>query len=126
MATKGPSNQYDNTRGGAPHKPTKHINYKYANEFDKSKLNGHYKKHKKEFHVRSKEQYEAKAIEFANKIDHRNCRSVIDRDSTTYKYNIKTREFVMVTKNGIITTYHYKDRFDYVNKEGKRVWVEIN
>lgn len=43
-----------------------------------------------------------------------------------FKYNNKTREFVMVTKNGIITTYHYKDRFDYVNKEGKRVWVEIN
>ena len=126
MATKGPSNQYDNTRGGVAHKPTKHINYKYAKEFDKSTLNDHYKDHKKEFHVKSKEQYEAKAIKFANKIDHRNCKSVIDKEGTTFKYNTKTREFVMVTKNGVIKTYHHKDKFDYVNKKGERIWVEIN
>ena len=126
MATKGQSNQYDNTRGGAAHKPTKHINYKYAREFNKTTLKTHFKNHHKEFNVKTEEEYERKAIRFANKIDHQNCKSVIDKEGTTFKYNIRTNEFVMVTKDGIIQTYHHKDRFDYINKKGEKKWVEIN
>ncbi len=126
MATKGQSNQYDNTKGGAPHRATRHINYKYAKEFNKATLKNHFDNHHKEFHVKSEKDYERKAIRFANKIDYRNCKSVVDKDGTTYKYNIKTREYVMVTKTGIIETYHHKDKFDYVNKKGDRVCVRIN
>ncbi len=126
MATKGQSNQYDNTRGGAIHKPTKHINYKYARVFNKSTLKTHFDSHGKDFHVKTDKEYERKAIRFANKIDHRYCKSVIDKHGTTFKYNIRTKEFVMVRKDGIILTYHHKDRFDYINKKGEKVWVEIN
>lgn len=125
MSTKGKSNQYSNTRGSAPHKPTKHINFKYAKRFNKSTLSSHYDSHHKEFQVKSKKAYEQKAIKFANKIDHRNCKSVVDRNGTTLKYNVKTREFVMVRQDGTILTYHHKDRFDYIDSKGERVWVKI-
>ena len=123
MSTKGQSNQYDNTRGGAYHKPTKSINFAYAKDFNKNTLKVHYKNHRKEFHVNSQEDYKNMAIKFANKIDHRNCKSVVDKNGITYKYNVKTKEFVMVSKSGKILTYHHKNRFDYTNKKGEKIWV---
>ena len=126
MSTKGKTNLYGHTKGSNKNNPSRKINFKYAKKFNCYTLHTHLKYHKKEFNTKYKEEYEARAIKFANKIDHYHCKSLVDYQGTTFKYNIKTKEFVMVTKDGVIITYHHKDKFYYYTKKGEKIWVNIN
>ena len=126
MATKGASFRYGNTRG-ANHRgeSTKDINYAWAKDFNRGKLEQHFKDHAKEFGCRTKEEYLAKALRFANTIDNINFKSVVDKKGTTYKYNPKTRELVEVTKKGYIVSYRHYGKTDwYIDKKGVKQWLK--
>lgn len=129
MATKGPSNRYGNSRGGVNGQPSKFINYEFAKSFMPHDLKGHSERHKDDTKAEGKDDYVNRAIKFANNVDKKNCKSVIDQNGTTYKYNTKTKELVIVNKNGIIVSYYVvSDRrggFEYVNKEGVKKWVKV-
>lgn len=123
--TKGPSNRYGNTRGSRGiGKPSEHINFAWAREFDKSTLDYHSLKHKSNFGTSNKNEYSAKAISFANTVDRKNCISFVDKYGNTYKYNKKTNEFAIIRKSGIVKTYFKPDRgINYyldLKKERKR------
>ena len=67
MATKGASNRYGNTKGSNHQgRPTEHINYAWAKDFNRGGLDRHFNDHGKEFGCKSKEEYAAKALKFAN------------------------------------------------------------
>ena len=91
MSTKGASNRYGNT-SGSNHRgmPTKHINYAYAKAFNEKGLKRHFKVHGVELGFKTKEAYEAKAIEFANRVNRERYESVVDYQGTTYKFDRKT------------------------------------
>ncbi len=126
MATKGASNRYGNTKGSNHQgRPTEHTNYAWAKDFNRGGLERHFKNHGKEFGCKSKEEYSAKALKFANTIDRENCKSVVDRNGTTYKYNPKTNVLVEVTKDGYIVSYrHYGSTFWYETKKGVKEWIK--
>lgn len=105
MSTKGASRRFHGTRGSKYQHPTKKINYPYAKGFNKSTLNSHFYRHGEQMGCKTKEQYEAKAVKFANKVNRRNCESFVDERGTTYKYNKSTNEFAIITKNGVVKTY---------------------
>lgn len=113
MSTKGPSNRYDNTRGGKKCKFSKNIAFPWAKDFVKTKKSKHFKEHGKETSSDTLESYIAHAVKFANTIDKKNCVSFIDNNDTTYKYNVKTNEMVLVTKDGFVITY-FKPKDGYV------------
>lgn len=129
MATKGPSNRYGNSRGGVNGKPSKYINFEYAKSFMPHDLSGHKERHKDVSKAIDKYDYANRAIKFANTVDKKNCKSVVDRNGTTYKYNIKTRELVIVNKKGMIISYYvvsdHRGGFEYYNKEGVKKWVKV-
>ena len=88
-------------------------------------LNNHYEKHKNEFNSKSKESYKQKAIKFANTVDQKNCKAYVDINGTTYKYNVKSKELVIVNKKGtIITYYKVKNGFEYIDKKGVKRWIK--
>lgn len=90
MSTKGASNRYGNTRGSRGQgEPTEDINYAWARAFNKKGLEGHFSRHGQEFNFNSKEQYAAHAVKFANHIDRKKYKSVVDWHKTTYKYDPK-------------------------------------
>ncbi len=129
MPTKGPSLRYGNTNG-AHHRgdATKNINYAWAKDFNRGGLVKHFKDHGKEFDAETKEEYAAKAIHFANQIDRKNYRSVVDYKKTTYKYNPYNGELVIVSKDGYIISYYRIDKkFTYQQKKEKEVtiWIKI-
>lgn len=127
MSTKGPSNRYGNTKG-SNHKgeATENINYQWAKDFNKGGLDAHFLKHGKEVGARSKEEYAAKAVHFANTIDRISCKSVVDYKGTTYKYNIKNRIIVEVSKDGYVISYrHLGKKFWYSPKKGFKQWIKI-
>lgn len=127
MSTKGPSVKYGNTNG-SNHRglPTKHIGYAWAKEFNRGGLKRHFKKHGSEFNAATEEEYEAKALHFANKVDRTHFKSVIDYKGTTYKYDPRDSKLVIVTKEGIVVTYHHTgDKFKYRPQKGKEVTVWI-
>ncbi len=105
MATKGASNRYGNTRGGHNGKPTQHIGYAWAKDFNKNTLLDHFSRHGLQVNAPTKESYAAKAVKFANTIDRKNCESFVDIKGSTYKYNRVTNEFAIITKSGIVITY---------------------
>ena len=126
MATKGASNRYGNTKG-SNHRgiPTEHINYAWAKDFNRGGLERHFNNHGKEFGCKTKEEYAAKALKFANTIDRDNCKSVIDKNGTTYKFNVKTNVLVEVTKDGYIISYrHYGKNIWYNSKKGVKEWIK--
>jgi hypothetical protein len=54
-------------------------------------------------------------------VDRVNHVSYVRRDGTTVKYSIKTNEFVIVDKNGIVRTYYYpKDGIKEFYKDRRR------
>lgn len=70
MATKGASYRYGNTKGpNHQGKTTEHINYAWAKAFNRGGLDRHFRDHGKEFDCKTKEEYEAKALKFANTVD---------------------------------------------------------
>ena len=125
MATKGFSNRYGNTRGGYGKNNPHGVNYEWAKDFNHNTLNDHYKKHKNEFDSKSKESYKQKAIKFANTVDKKNCKAYVDINGTTYKFNNKTKELVIVSKNGTIITYYKVNKgFEITVKEGVKKWIK--
>ena len=72
----------------------------------------------------SKESYAAHAVSFANTIDRKNNVSFLDKNDSTYKFNKKTGEFAIITKDGYVVTY-FKPRtgikyYDQQKKEKKK------
>lgn len=127
MATKGPSMRYGNTNG-AHHRgeSTERINYAWAKDFNRGGINNHFYRHAKEFGINSKTDYIAKAIHFANEVDRKNYKSVIDYKGTTYKYDRRNGRLVEVTKDGYVISYrHTGDSFWYYPKEGRKKWIKI-
>lgn len=121
MATKGASYRYGNTRGSNGNgQASKHIGYAWAKEFNKSTLDYHFVKHGKTMGFESKNSYVSHAIKFANTVDRANNVSFLDNKNSTYKYNKKTNEFAIVTKNGYVVTYFKpKDGYQYYLKQKK-------
>lgn len=128
MATKGASYRYGNTRG-ANHRgePTKHIGYAWAKDFNKSTLQDHFNRHGGDFDAKSKEEYAAKAVHFANTVDRKNFKSVKDYRGSTYKYDPRNGSYAIITKDGYVTTYFKpkKGGFTYYSKKGRPVWIKI-
>lgn len=118
MATKGASNHYGNSRGGRQSHGSKHIGYKWAKKFNKNTLKVHFERHGKEMGCSNENEYAAKAVHFANTIDRINCTSFIDGNNSTYKYNYKTHEFAIITKDGFVVTYYVsKGENKYFNNQ---------
>lgn len=127
MPTKGASYRYGNTRGSKHQgEVTKHINYAWAKDFNRGGIDQHFKDHGKEFGAKSKQDYAAKAVHFANEVDRKNYKSVVDYNKTTYKYDPRNGRLVIVTKDGYVTSYHHtKKGFWYYPEKGKKVWQAI-
>ena len=125
MATKGASNRYGNTRGWYGKNNPHGVNYEWAKDFNHNTLDEHYKKHKNEFNSKSKESYKQKAIKFANTVDKKNCKAYVDINGTTYKFNNKTKELVIVSKKGTIITYYKVNKgFEITVKKGVKKWIK--
>lgn len=129
MPTKGPSLRYGNTNGAHNRgQASANINYAWAKGFSKGDLKQHFSKHGKEFGARSKEEYASKAVHFANAVDRQNCKSVVDFNGTTYKYNCKNGVVVIVTQDGYVISYHHSGgKFTYSPKKGekKSIWIKM-
>lgn len=127
MATKGASFRYGNINGSHHRgKASEHINYQWAKDFNKGGLKRHYKDHGKEFNATSKEDYAAKAIHFANEINRKFYKSVIDRNGTTYKYDSRDGRLVEVTDDGYVISYRYTgEKFWYYAKKGIKKWIKM-
>ena len=67
----------------------------------------------------SEEEYRAHAVSFANKVDRVNNLSYVrPRTGETVKFNTKTGEFAVITKEGYVTTYFRpKTGIDYYNND---------
>ena len=121
MPTKGASMRYGNTNG-AHHRgeATEHINYAWAKDFNKGGINKHFKDHGREFGAKTKQEYAAKAVHFANNIDRQHYKSVIDRNGSTYKYDPRDGRLAIISKDGYVVSYHHTgEKFTYINKKGK-------
>ena len=105
MSTKGASKHYGNARGGKQGHETEHIGYAWAKAFNKTTLADHFRRHGAQMGCDTKESYAAHAVKFANTVDRQNCISYKDKRGTTYKYNVKTNTFAIITKKGIVVTY---------------------
>lgn len=121
MATKSASHRYLNTRGSKRNKPNEKIGFPWAKAFNKHTLKIHFTKHKKDFNISDIKHYLAKSIVFANTADYKNNVSFVDKNGTTYKYSLKTNEFAIITKEGIIITYFKpKDGYKYYLNEKEK------
>ena len=127
MPTKGASYRYGNTNGSKHQgQATKHIKYAWAKDFNRGGIDKHFKDHGKEFGAKSKQEYAAKAVHFANDVDRQHYKSVVDYKKTTYKYDPRDGRLVIVTKDGYVTSYHHTGKgFWYYKEKGKRVWQAI-
>ena len=106
MGTKGPSNHYGNSSGGRQGSASKYIGYSWAKDFNKRSLDKHFSEHAKNMGLDSKESYKQHAIKFANDVDKTNYKSFVDKKTNqTYKYSVKTNEFIVVDKRGYVVTY---------------------
>ncbi len=127
MATKGASNRYKNTNGSRKKTGGGKIGYQYAKDFNKHKVDEHFKKHRDDLKINDKKEYVSKAINFANLIDKKRFRSVVDYRGTTYKYDPKAHILVEVDKKGIIISYrNVKKQFWFEPKKGgKKLWIKL-
>ena len=128
MPTKGASMRYGNTNG-AHHRgeATKNINYAWAKDFNRGGLDKHFKDHGNEFGAHSKQEYAAKAVHFANEVDRKHYKSVVDVHGSTYKYDPRDGRMAIIAKDGYVVTYHHTgEKFTYTNKKGKAVtrWIK--
>lgn len=124
MATKGASNRYGNSRGSSLGHITEHTGFAWAKGFNKTTLTDHYQRHGSQVQSDSEESYIAHSVKFANTVDRNNCVSFIDERGSTYKYNKKTNEFVIITKKGVVVTYYkpekgYKYYMDQKKMKGR-------
>ena len=128
MASKGASNLYGYTKGSRNKKSKIRIGYAWAKRFNEHTLERHYRDHGKKYG--SKEDYEERAVQFANTVDTDNNVSFIHpKIGTTYKYSKKTGEFAIIDKWGYIVTFfepeegyeYYLKQYDkYVRKRDKK------
>lgn len=105
MATKGASNRYGNTKNGRTGRVTPHIGYPWAKAFNKSTLTDHFRRHGDEVGCNTEESYAAHAVKFANTINRDRYVSHVAANGTTYKFDLVTGRFAMITKHGIVITY---------------------
>lgn len=127
MSTKGASYRYGNTNG-SNHKgePSKHIGFEWAKDFNRGSLERHFNSHGKEFNARTAGEYAAMAVHFANTIDRKHYKSVVDRNGSTYKYDPRDGRLAIISKDGYIISYHHTGNgFTYRSKKGKQVKVWI-
>lgn len=128
MPTKGASLRYGNTNGSKHQgEATKNINYAWAKDFNTAGLKNHFVDHGKEFGATSKEDYASKAVHFANEIDRKHYKSVIDKHGSTYKYDPRDGRLAIITKDGFIVTYHMiRKSFTYKDKKGRKIkkWIK--
>lgn len=121
MSTKGASNHYGNSRNGRQGKRTTHINYAWAKDFNKKTLQDHFNRHGSQVGCYTKEAYAAHAVKFANHVDKVNCVSFVDKNGSTYKYNITTNTFAIISKDGYVITYFKPSAgYDYYKAEKRR------
>ncbi len=127
MPTKGASMRYGNTNGSHHRgEATEFINYQWAKDFNRGGVDRHYSDHGKEVGAHSKEEYAAKAVHFANEIDRRNYKSVVDFKGTTYKYDPRNGMMVEVSKDGYVISYrHVGKEFWYYSKKGIKTWIKM-
>ena len=127
MPTKGASMRYGNTNGSHHRgEATEKINYQWAKDFNRGGLDKHFKDHGKEFDSKSKQEYAAKAIHFANEIDKQHYKSIVDYKGTTYKYDPRNGRMVEVSKDGFVISYrHVGNKFWYYSKKGIKTWIKI-
>ncbi len=119
-ASKGPSNHFGNTRGGSQGHPTEHTNFAWAKGFNKSTLDDHFAKHGEQMGASTKDAYAAKAVSFANTVDRKHNVSFVDSKGSTHKFNSKTGEYAVITKEGVVITYFKpKEGYDYYKKQKK-------
>lgn len=126
MPTKGASNRYDNTRGSRRQKQSsKNIRYAWAKDFNKKTLNQHFSDHGKQFEFTIIGEYVAHAVKFANMIDRVNNKVFIDKNDSTYKYNVKTNEFAIIDKKSYVITYYMPtDGYQYYLNQKKMKGVK--
>ncbi len=73
-------------------------------------------------------EYVASAIHFANNVDKRNFKSVINYKGETYKYDSRNNYLVVVTKDGFIRTFYSTEGsggFSYYPKKGVKKWIKV-
>ncbi|MDY0074961.1 MAG: hypothetical protein RBR75_03615 [Acholeplasmataceae bacterium] len=110
MGTKGKSNLYGRGKRG---KPNENISYEYSKMYLQGGYEKHYIKHGQNEMNLSNDQYRSRGIAFANKVDKENHISFVDAKGLTTKYSLKTKELVMVTKEGNVATYYKTSLKEY-------------
>ena len=129
MSTKGASNRYGNKNGRQNlDEKTDDIAYPWAKGFLGSNASSHFKDHGKELGINKLEDYIASAVHFANKIDRKHFRSVVNYKKETYKYDPDSKLLVVVTKEGFIRTFYStkgSGGFSYYPKKGIKVWIKV-
>lgn len=124
MGTKGPSYRYGNTRGtDGRGKVSEHINFQYAKDYNKNRLNNDFERHAKDFGISNIKDYAHSAVHFSNVIDRVNNISFIDKKGTTHKYNQKKNIYAAIDKKGYVVTY-FKPREGlkyYYRKKGEKI-----
>lgn len=105
MSSKGPSNRFGN-KG----KATSRVSFQWAKAFNKKTLTKHFQKHGSDFPSMTKEEYEARAIKFANTINKSDCVSFVDKKGSTHKLNRITGEYCITSKDGYVITYFKPDK----------------
>ena len=103
MSTKGKSNLYGRGKRG---EPNDNINYKYARYLSHKHQEEHIKRHVIDEMGLTPNQYKSKSIAFGNKVDRKNHVSFVRLDGKTFKYSKTTKEYAIITKGGIVETYH--------------------
>ncbi|MBR6332760.1 MAG: hypothetical protein IKR78_06510 [Dehalococcoidales bacterium] len=68
------------------------------------------------------EEYNAKAVSFANTINKEKYESFVAKNGSTYKYDASTNRLAVISKFGIVVTYYKPDdgRAYYLKEKEKR------
>ena len=120
MATKGPSGKFSKTNGSRGNVSS--IHYQWARAFNKNTLDKHFKKHGSQMDASNKQEYESRAVHFANQIDKKNFKYYSDVYKT-YKYDKKRNILAIIDKNGIVISFYKpKNGFTLESKKGKQKW----
>ena len=121
MPTKGSSNQYGNAKNNRPGHPTSHTGFAWAKDFRKTSLARHVASHMQTMGFQSASEYRAHAVAFANRVDRVNHISYVRKNGDTVKYSIKTNEFAVIDRKGMVTTYfHPAEGISYYYNDYRR------
>ena len=122
MPTKSASRRYRHTKGARYGLRTIHIGYEWARAFNKKTLKDHFSRHGKQMDCTTAEEYNAKAVSFANTINKEKYESFVAKNGSTYKYDASTNRLAVISKFGIVVTYYKPDdgRAYYLKEKEKR------